>query len=394
MKTVVLQKGKERSLLRRHPWVFSGAILRFEPSEPEEGELVTVNMVNGNTIGVGYYQHSSIAVKMLLFGAAQLPTNFWQTSIFQAFNARKNLGLTESDVTNCYRLVHGEGDNLPGLIIDVYNNHAVIQCHSWGMYLHKEEIQNALITTFGDRLKSIYDKSAETLPQYSGLKAENGCLWGEDVDSTIVLESQNKFEINWKTGQKTGFFIDQRENRKLLADISKGKSVLNTFCYSGGFSVAAINAGAEYVHSVDSSSKAIDLTKTNLQLNNASETANTCFAQDTLHFLKSSSENYDIVILDPPAYAKNQRVKHNAVQGYKRLNFEGIKKVKPGGLLFTFSCSQAIDRQLFYDTVVAACIESGRSGKVLYHLSQPADHPVNIFHPEGAYLKGLVLQID
>lgn len=394
MKTIVLQKGKERSLLRRHPWVFSGAIQRFEPSEPEEGELVKITAANGQIIGVGYYQHSSISVKMLHFGDATLPLNFWNNAISKAFWARKQLGLTHNSETNCYRLVHGEGDNLPGLIIDIYANHAVVQCHSWGMYLHQQEIVEALRSAYGEDLISIYDKSAETLPQHKTLKAENRCLWGEDTASTLTLEYSNKFEINWKTGQKTGFFIDQRENRKLLATVSKDKSVLNTFCYSGGFSIAAINAGAKYVHSVDSSSKAIELTKTNLQLNNASLAENACFAQDTLHFLKSTEEEYDIVILDPPAFAKNQRVKHNAVQGYKRLNFEGIKKVKPGGLLFTFSCSQAIDRQLFYDTVVAACIESGRSGKVLYHLSQPADHPVNIFHPEGAYLKGLVLQID
>lgn len=388
--SVYLKTHKEASVLRRHPWIFSGAIHKIvTDSDMQEGDMVEVFSHAGAYLASGHFHSGSIAVRIFSFEQTPADENFWLGKLQKAYSLRKQLGLTGSTHINAYRLVHAEGDGLPGLIIDIYHRTAVIQCHSAGMYRQQQTICNCLKNLYGNALQAVYSKSTETLHN-SVPGATNGYLWG-NTENTTIRENDILFYADWEKGQKTGFFLDQRENRKLLMQYANGKKVLNTFCYSGGFSLYALKGGASEVHSVDSSAAAIALAEKNTHLNNF--TNHTCFISDTLSFLKDCPA-YDVMVLDPPAYAKSQQRKHNAVQGYKRLNRAGIEKVQAGGLLFTFSCSQVISPQLFLHTVTAAALESGRSIRLLHRLSQPADHPVSIFHPEGEYLKGLVLQVD
>jgi len=395
MKTIVITKGKENAIERKHPWIFSGAINRIisdTGEAPEEGELVEVVNYENKFLALGYFSDSTIAIRIISFEEQKIGQNFWNQKIKSAFNVRTSLGLTDNENTNIYRLMHAEGDGISGLVIDFYNGTAVIQAHSLGVYQAIEQISKALQKVYGEKLVAVYSKSAESLAKQTDKVVENGYLYQNGEPSKLGLENGNQFNLDWIDGQKTGFFLDQRENRALIAKYSKGKKVLNTFCYSGGFSIYALKAGAKEVHSVDSSQKAIDLTDANVKLNNCKK--HTSFTSDTLDYLKENSTDYDVIILDPPAYAKNKKAKHNAIQGYKRLNLMALKQIKPGGILFTFSCSQVVNRKLFYDTITAAAIESGRNIRVLEHLSQPADHPVNIYHPEGEYLKGLVLFVE
>jgi 23S rRNA (cytosine1962-C5)-methyltransferase len=387
---ITLSSGKDQSLRRFHPWVFSGAIKKIY-GDVQEGDVVDVYDNKDNFLGTGHYQIGSIAVRVFSFNQVIPDKNFWKEKILSAINYRKQLGLYDNAHTNVYRLLFAEGDGMPGLIIDFYNGTAVLQTHSIGMHLAKTEITDALRELMGDKLKCVYDKSEETMPKQAKVKATNGYLWGKP-ESNEVIENGKKFFIDWEGGQKTGFFVDQRENRSILEKYVSGKKVLNTFCYTGGFSVYAGMAGAAEVHSVDSSKKAIYLTDKNIALNNL--TNHQSFAIDTFDFLKDKEGDYDVIILDPPAFAKSRDVKHNAVMGYKRLNAEAMKQIKKGGILFTFSCSQVVDRYLFNHTITSAAIVAGRKVRVIQHLSQPADHPVNIFHPEGEYLKGLILQVE
>lgn len=394
--TIVLSKDKEKSIERKHPWIFSGAIHKIinePPKIPENGELVKVVDSKNNFLALGHFGDGTIAVRVISFVEQDINQDFWNKKIKAAYKVRESLNLTNNEATNMYRLVHAEGDGLPGLIIDYYNGTAVIQCHSIGMYNFRNQLVEALKKTYPKKdLVAIYDKSAESLAKQNQTSLANEYLYQVSEPNLVGLENDIQFNLDWINGQKTGFFLDQRENRKLLADFSTGKKVLNTFCYSGGFSVYALKAGAKLVHSVDSSQKAIDLTTQNVALNKLKN--HEAITSDTLSFLKQNTEDYDVIVLDPPAYAKSQKAKHNAIQGYKRLNAMALKQIKSGGILFTFSCSQAVNRKLFYDTIMAAAIEVGRDVKVLHHLSQPADHPVSIFHPEGEYLKGLVLFVE
>ena len=387
-----LNKGKEHSLLRKHPWVFSGAIRKMEGSITE-GDLVSVHSARGEFLGLGHYAPGSIAVRLLSFQETEVSSQFWIKKIEKAYSLRSRLGLTDSKETNTYRLVYAEGDGLPGLIVDVYGDTAVLQAHSIGMWNARNEIAAALKEVMGNKLAAVYDKSAESLPPKAPVEVTNGYLLGDGPGRGEVLENGNRFAIDWAGGQKTGFFIDQRDNRALLGEYVTGRKVLNTFCYTGGFSVYALNAGAALVHSVDVSKKAISLTDENIQLNGNTE-RHASFAADTFEFFRDQEETYEVIVLDPPAFAKRMNVRHNALMGYKRLNAEAIKRIAPGGILFTFSCSQVVDKNLFHSTVMAAAIEAGREVKVLHQLNQPADHPFSIFHPEGEYLKGLVLYVD
>ncbi|MGV3503517.1 MAG: class I SAM-dependent rRNA methyltransferase [Adhaeribacter sp.] len=392
---ILLNKGKEQSLKRRHPWVFSGAIKKIQAEqELEEGEVVAVYSAGGEFLGMGHYQPGgSIAVRIFSFEPVVPDYAFWKSKIQAAFTYRQTLGFGRQTSDGVYRLIFAEGDGLPGLIADVYGETVVMQCHTIGMYLIRDLLAQALVEVGAPVIRAVYDKSAESLPAKAAAQASNGYLLGEGSGSQVVLENTSKFLVDWVNGQKTGFFIDQRENRALLAQYSPGKKVLNTFCYTGGFSMYALQAGAALVHSVDSSKKAIELTDRNAELNGVAD-RHESFAVDTFSFLRDSQEIYDIIILDPPAFAKHQNVRHNAVMGYKRLNMEAIKRIKPGGILFTFSCSQVVDKYLFNNTIMAAAIEAGRNIKVMHQLNQPADHPVSIFHPEGEYLKGLVLFVE
>ena len=394
--TIVLKNGKDHSLRRRHPWVFSGAIARLK-GDAAEGDAVRVEAADGELLGVGHFSGGgSIAVRMLDFGPdAQLPEPaFWERKLTEAYQLRRRLGLTGTAETNVFRLVHAEGDGLPGLIIDVYGDVAVVQAHSVGMYRARPAIALALQAAFGGELRAIYDKSAETVPASTVPGAQNGYLLGESTGvEHLVHENGHQFAIDWEAGQKTGFFIDQRDNRALLARYAPGRRVLNTFCYTGGFSVYALEAGAELVHSVDSSKKAIQLTERNAALTQHAG-RHEAFPDDVLGFLKNHSEEYDLLVLDPPAFAKHMGARHAALMGYKRLNAAGLRHLAPGGLLFTFSCSQVVSPELFEGAVLAAAIEAGRPARILHRLTQPADHPVSLFHPEGAYLKGLVLAVD
>jgi 23S rRNA (cytosine1962-C5)-methyltransferase len=389
---VILSSGKDQSLKRFHPWVFSGAIKKIK-GPVQEGDLVDVFSNKDEYLGTGHFAEGSIAVRMVSFEQKPIDAEFWKEKVRKAFEYRRNIGLTDKADTNVYRMIYAEGDGLPGLIVDYYNGTAVFQAHSPGMHKERMNIANALKEVLGDTLTAIYDKSAESLHRNSDATVSNGYILGSQSGNREVAENGNKFLIDWETGQKTGFFVDQRDNRALLAKYSKGKSVCNTFCYTGGFSVYAGNAGATLVHSVDSSKKAIALTDKNMELNRLSG-IHASFAMDTFDFLKDKDNAYDVIILDPPAFAKSMSAKHHAVMGYKRLNAEAISKIRPGGILFTFSCSQVVDRRLFSDTIMSAAIVAGRNVRVLHHLTQPADHPVNIFHPEGEYLKGLVLYIE
>jgi len=390
---VFLKPGKEVPVLRFHPWVFSGAIARVE-GHPADGAIVEVFSKRGELLGVGHFHHGSIAVRLLSFGPADLASeDFWTEKLQNALQVRK-LALGDSST---FRLVHGEGDGLSGLIVDIYGKTAVVQCHSIGMHRQRDLIAAALKKVFGEKLEAVYDKSADTLPpKYAENQANEYLFSAPDSLSgmTIIEENGVKFKVDWETGQKTGFFLDQRDNRQLLAKFAVGKTVLNAFCYTGGFSCYALKAGATLVHSVDISAKAMELTTENAALNAPFSGQHEGFTEDVLRFLKNTERQYEVMVIDPPAYAKSLEKRHNAVQGYKRLNVEAIKKVAPGGILFTFSCSQVVDRELFYHTIAAAAMEVGRPIRVLHHLTQGADHPVSLFHPEGSYLKGLVLFVD
>lgn len=387
---IILKAGKENPVKRFHPWIFSGAIAKIN-GKPTDGEVVNVLDSQKNYLATGHYHEGSIAVKIFSFQETESDERFWFDKINKAYQVRKLINL---ETTNCYRLIHGEGDGCPGLIIDFYNGVAVFQAHSIGMYLEKEKIAVALQQVYGSLLLAIYNKSHETLPNLFAANVQNGYLFGQCTVPHQVLENGYTFLINWETGQKTGFFLDQRDNRALLAKYSKDKKVLNSFCYSGGFSVYALGAEATLVHSVDVSQKAIDLVTQNVVANDFQTLNHESYAEDVMKYLKANDQFYDVIVLDPPAYAKNVATRHNAIQGYKRLNTEGFKRLGKGGILFTFSCSQVVDRELFYNTVVSAALEAGRQAKVLHHLTQPADHPVNFFHPEGSYLKGLVLYVE
>lgn len=390
---VVLKKGKEFSVFRKHPWVFSGAVLKTSPSL-SQGQVVEVQQYDGTYLGKGHYQHGgSIVVRMLSLLHEDIDQDFWNQALSKAFLYRKSLGLTDNRLTNAYRLIHGEGDGLPGLVIDVYGDIFVIQCHSIGMYLQKNEIGNAIKFVYARENISVYCRAKDTLPDFFSQNIEDTFLMGNTVETTI-LENGQKFHVNIIEGQKTGFFLDQRENRLLLQSMAKNKSVLNTFCYTGGFSVYALTGGAQKVDSVDISGKAMDLTDVNISLNNFGN-HHRSFTENVIPYLNQvETDSYDIVVVDPPAFAKSLAKRHNAVQAYKRLNISALKKVNPGGYLFTFSCSQVVNTQLFYDTIVAAGIESNRNIRVVRHLSQASDHPVSLFHPEGHYLKGLLLYVE
>ena len=390
MHQLTLHKGKEISLLRFHPWVFSGAI-KSKPADIKDGDLCEVYSHDKKYLGTGHYTDASIAVRMISFEKENIDSEFWWRRIRKAYAYRGFLNLASNPDTSVYRLVFGEGDALPGLVIDFYNGHAVVQCHSVGMHRSMSEIGEALQRVYGDGLRTIYDKSREALPKQYASTIENRYVLG-NTGSTEVKENGHLFLVDWEKGQKTGFFVDQRENRKLLANYSKGKHVLNTFCYTGGFSVYAGAAGAAAVHSVDSSAAAMELTDKNIALNNIQN--HTSFTADTFDFLKDKKDVYDVIILDPPAFAKSRDVKHNAVIGYKNLNIAALKQIKTGGLLFTFSCSGVIDRNLFYNTINAAAFESRRKTRILHYLQQPADHPLTPNFPEGEYLKGLVLYVE
>ena len=391
--TIILQSGREQSLLRRHPWVFSGAIKKIE-GQPVDGDIVRVLDNKGRFLAVGHYFEGSISVKVLSFEDVLPDQQFWYNKINNAWLRRLATSFSaDNSSTNAFRLIHGEGDDLPGLIADFYDGILVIQAHSIGMHRHLNEMLPAFQEVLGKQLKGIFDKSSETLPAHYAAQHKNQWLLHHS-ENIIIHEHGVQYKVDVEHGQKTGFFLDQRDNRQLLATYAKGKSVLNTFCYSGGFSLAAALAGASQVHSVDVSATAIALTQANALINQVGDDVHQAFKADVLDFLRQGEMMYDIVILDPPAFAKSIAKRHNAVQGYKRLNIMGINRVKPGGLLFTFSCSQVVDAPLFLNTITAAAIESGRPAKILHRLSQPPDHPVNIFHPEGSYLKGLVLQID
>lgn len=393
MKTVTIKPGKDKSIVRKHPWIFSGAIKSVSEA-CMEGDFVEVRANKGRFLGYGHFADGSIAVRMLSFREDEDLDSLFEIRLRSAYNLRKSLGLVNNQETNIYRLVHAEGDGLPGLIIDHYANNLVIQCHSVGMYHQVEHIVAALNEVYEQPLNSIYLKSAATLPKNFSAYSGDQFLQGEVEMPVVSLEYGNQFNINWITGQKTGFFIDQRENRKLIANYSKGKKILNTFCYSGGFSIFALAEGAELVHSLDSSAKAIELTEENVALGAFPKDKHASFVEDTMDFIKDLEESYDIIILDPPAFAKHRKAKHNAVQGYKRLNAHAMRQIKPGGIIVTFSCSQVIDKALFNNTIIAAAIAAERNVRILEQLHQPADHPINANHPEGEYLKGLVIQVE
>ena len=392
MNKIILKDGKDKSLFRYHPWVFSGAIARTEGNF-REGEVVQVYNRENRFLATGHYQIGSIAVRILSFEEETIDYDFWKRRIQQAWEMRVSLGLAGSETHNVFRLIHGEGDDLPGLVVDIYAGVAVTQFHSVGMYLERENIAKALLEVLGDRLSAVYDKSESTLPYKADIEPENGYLYG-NADSSTALENGLKFHVDWLEGQKTGFFIDQRDNRSLLEKYSAGKSVLNMFCYTGGFSFYAMRGGARLVHSVDVSARAIELTRRNVELNFPGDARHEAFAEEAFRFLESSRDKYDLIVLDPPAFAKHQNVLNNAIQGYKKLNRKGIEVIKPGGIIFTFSCSQVITRDVFRQTVFTAAANTGRKVKILHQLTQPADHPVSIYHPEGEYLKGLVLYVE
>ena len=394
---IFLRRGKEESLLRRHPWIFSGAIGRVEcPSDTiAEGEIVDVHTAAGDFIARGHYQIGPIAVRVLTFAQEPIDAAWWHARIRSACEVRRTLGLIGNAATTCYRLVHGEGDSLPGLVIDIYGTTAVVQCHSVGMYRSRMQIAEALREVYGERLAAVYDKSSQTVPYKAGLNAVDGYLMGKvAVPTQEVSENGHRFLVNWEEGQKTGFFLDQRCNRELVERYAAGRTVLNTFCYTGGFSVYAATGGAKEVCSVDASERAVQLADENMRLNFGDSFPHTTLACDAVEYLKQIGDRYDLIILDPPAFAKHHKVLGNAMQGYKRLNARALSQIRPGGILFTFSCSQAVTKELFRTTVFSAAAIAGRNVRILHQLAQPADHPINIYHPEGEYLKGLVLYVE
>ena len=390
---VILKPGKEQSLRRFHPWVFSGAIKNMT-GKVEEGDLVEVNDARGNFLALGHYQIGSIAVRTVSFTPVEIDQSFWENKIEQAFILRQKAGLAGSSHTNAYRLIHGEGDGFPGLVIDMYNGTAVVQMHTVAMYRLRNVLVLALRKVLGDHLQAIFNKSEGTLPFKAGLEPENGFLWGKTQPQHLAMENGLSFKVDWEKGQKTGFFVDQRENRALLERYSKDKNVLNMFCYTGGFSFYAMRGGANLVHSVDSSERAIELTRSNVELNFATDLRHEAYAMDAFKFLDTAHHKYDLMVLDPPAFAKHLNVVKNALQGYKRLNARAIEQIKPGGILFTFSCSQVVSRDAFRTAIFSAAAKSERNVRILHQLEQPADHPVSIYHPEGEYLKGLVLYVE
>ncbi|GHT43152.1 SAM-dependent methyltransferase [Bacteroidia bacterium] len=413
LKKVYLHPKKEESLLRFHPWLFSGAIHHIDGT-PEEGEIVEIYTASNNFLAVGHCQIGSIAVRVLSFDNEPINHDFWKKRLQTAYNLRQQLGLTpdnchcgldpQSPQNNIYRLIHGEGDNLSGLIIDIYANTAVMQAHTPGMHLAHRDIAAALKEVMGDALDNIYYKSADTLPFKADLEVEDGYVLGgqaiagqvpnDILLSAIAVENGLKFKMDWEKGQKTGFFVDQRDNRSLLEKYAKDRSVLNMFCYTGGFSCYAMRGGAKLVHSVDSSGRAIALTNENIALNFPNDPRHKSFDTDAFKYLDGMGDHYDLIVLDPPAFAKHKKVLHNALQGYRKLNALAFEKIKPGGIIFTFSCSQVVSKQDFRLAVFSAAAQSGRKIKILHQLTQPADHPINIYHPEGEYLKGLILAVE
>lgn len=391
-KQIFLKRGKEESLKRFHPWIFSGAIHHMDEGI-EEGETVRVITAAGEFIAVGHYQIGSIAVRVLSFEDIEINTDFWCERLQSALDVRIGVGIADSPTNNTYRLVHGEGDYLPGLVIDCYGSTAVMQAHSVGMHVCRNEICQALVQVMGDRIANVYYKSETTLPYKADLHQENGFLVGGDA-SNVAMENGLKFHIDWLRGQKTGFFVDQRENRSLLEQYAKGKSVLNMFCYTGGFSVYAMRGDAKQVHSVDSSAKAIELTNDNVALNFPGDVRHEAFCEDAFKYLDEHDQQYDLIVLDPPAFAKHRAARRNALKGYTRLNVKGLQRIKKGGILFTFSCSQVVTKDNFRNAVFTAAAQVGRKVRILHQLHQPADHPINIYHPEGEYLKGLVLYVE
>ncbi len=389
---IILKPGKEQSVLRFHPWIFSGAIDKAE-GNPEEGDVVEVTDSNGNFLGLGHCQPGSISVRIFSFQNAEPNLEFWEQKVASAYRLRNTVGLTNDTTTNIFRLVHGEGDGMPGLIVDIYGDTAVMQAHSLGMYLIRETLAKAIVNALNGTIKNVYDKSSGTLPFKSIEEKKDEYIIG-NLSSSELYEYGNRFLVSWEEGQKTGFFIDQRENRKLLGEYSKNRTVLNTFGYTGGFSVAALKAGAKRVVSVDSSAKAIELTNANVALNFGDNAPHESHCSDVFDFFKNTTETFDIIVLDPPAFAKHNHALHNALQAYKRLNAAAIKRIKPGGLLFTFSCSQVVTKENFRNAVFSGAAITKRQVKIIHQLTQPADHPINIYHPEGEYLKGLVLQIE
>lgn len=389
---IILKPGKEQSLKRFHPWVFSGAIGKAE-GKPEEGDLVHVYSDKGEFLATGHCQVGSISVRILSFKKNEIDYSFWKTKIEDAWNARKALGLTDNNETNVFRLVHAEGDGMPGLIVDFYNGTAVMQTHTVGMFLVRELIAKAMQEVLGEKLKAVYDKSEKSLPFKAGIESQDGYLLGENND-TEVVENGLRFKVDWLEGQKTGFFIDQRENRHLVQQYASGRDVLNMFCYTGGFSFYAMKGGARMVHSVDSSAKAIELTNQNVELNYPDDQRHEAFAADAFEFMRDIKDKYDLIILDPPAFAKHREALSQALQAYKRINTRAFEQIRSGGILFTFSCSQVVSKEKFREAVFSAAAISGRNVRILHQLTQPADHPVNIYHPEGEYLKGLVLYVE
>lgn len=401
-KTIILKKGKESSLLRFHPWIFSGAIQAIDDGV-EEGDTVRVLSHDKQFLAVGHYQIGSIAVRVLSFEDITIDGDFWRERLQKAYEVRKAIGVIrkpsassvriDTNVNTTYRFVHGEGDNLPGLIIDIYDDTAVMQAHSVGMHVCRQEIAEALVDVMGQSLHAIYYKSETTLPFKANLGQENGFIYGS-TENNIAIENGLKFHIDWLKGQKTGFFVDQRDNRALLEHYSKGRSVLNMFCYTGGFSVYALRGGARLVHSVDSSAKAIELTRANVELNFPGDKRHEAYAEDAFKYLDEHDDTYDLIILDPPAFAKHRKALRNGLRGYTRLNVKGLQKIRHGGILFTFSCSQVVTKENFREAVFTAAAQTGRRVRILHQLHQPADHPINIYHPEGEYLKGLVLYVE
>lgn len=391
-KSVYLKRGKEESLKRFHPWIFSGAIHHADETI-EEGETVRVFTENGDFIAIGHAQVGSISVRVLSFHDVAIDHAFWVSRLQSAYDVRKAFGLTDNSQNDTFRLVHGEGDNLPGLVIDCYGKTAVMQAHSVGMHVDRMAICKALIEVMGNSIENVYYKSETTLPFKAELGQENGFIYGGSHDN-VAIENGLKFRVDWLRGQKTGFFVDQRENRRLLEQYAHGKSVLNMFCYTGGFSVYAMRGGARLVHSVDSSAKAIELTNQNMAMNFPGDLRHEAYCDDAFKFLDRNENKYDLIILDPPAFAKHRGALHNALKGYTRLNLKGFESIRSGGLLFTFSCSQVVTKDQFRNAVFTAAAQAGRKVRILHQLHQPADHPINIYHPEGEYLKGLVLYVE
>jgi 23S rRNA (cytosine1962-C5)-methyltransferase len=390
---IILKPGKEGPVLRFHPWIFSGAIQKTI-GNPAEGDIVECFSSSGAYLATGHCMPGSLAVKLFTFKRQEIDANFWQTKINEAWRVRKSLGLTDNPLTNAYRLVHNEGDNMPGLIVDVYGEMAVLQAHTSGMHDIRQLLSDAIISASGGKITSVYDKSAESIRKMTGQKVEDGFLAG-NTSECLVLENGHRFQINAVTGQKTGFFLDQRENRELIARYAKDRNVLNMFGYTGGFSVYAAKAGAKLVHTVDSSAPAIAIAQENMKLNGFNALKYECFIADVRKYMETMEHGqYDLIVLDPPAYAKNVASRIQALKGYRTINAMALAKIKSGGILFTFSCSQVVDRQMFTSAVTAAAVDAGRQVRIIQHLSQPPDHPVNIFHQEGEYLKGLVLLVE